>query len=177
LLACGYEQVSMRMFRLRGAGVGGPDDVGTEYCCQRDGMIGLGCGARSYTRALHYSAEYAVAAAGVREIIADYLARDDAAFAVADYGCELDAAEQRRRWVIKSLLRAEGMDLAAYARRFGSAATDDVPELAALIDAGFVERRGGRLVPTPAGLERSDAIGPWLYSGDTRRAMDEYEAR
>ena len=147
LLAEGYEQVSMRMFRLRpgrsatgdnrSAGNDSGGDVGTEYVCQQDGMIGLGCGARSYTRALHYASEYAVETAGVREIIADYLDRPDAAFAVADYGCELDGLEQRRRWVIKSLLRAEGLDLAAYAAHFGSAATDDVPALAALFDAGF----------------------------------------
>ncbi len=40
-------------------------------------MIGLGCGARSYTRALHYSpAEYAVAAAGVRAVLDGYLAAE-----------------------------------------------------------------------------------------------------
>lgn len=140
-------------------------------------MIGLGCGARSYTRALHYSSEYAVGAAGVREIINDYLTRDDAAFDVADYGCELDGSEQRRRWVIKSLLRSEGLDLAAYERQFGSVATDDVPELRSLSDTGLIEQRGGRLVPTAAGLERSDAIGPWLHSERARRLMDAYEPR
>ena len=182
LLAEGYEQVSMRMFRrtdhTAGRSAGATSDVGTEYRCQDDGMIGLGCGARSYTRALHYSSEYAVGAAGVREIIADYLAKDDPAFGVADYGCELDAAERRRRWVIKSLLRTEGIDLADYQRHFGSAATDDVPELAGLVETGLAEQcDGGRLVPTPAGLERSDAIGPWLYSEAVRRGMEAYELR
>lgn len=178
LLAEGYEQVSMRMFRLRGRTPdGGGGDVGTEYVCQQDGMIGLGCGARSYTRALHYATEYAVGTAGVREIIADYLGRDAASFAAAEYGCELDGHERRRRWVIKSLLRAEGLDLAAYAGHFGSAAPDDLPELAALADAGLAEYAGGRLVPTVAGLERSDAIGPWLYSPAVRHGMEAFELR
>jgi oxygen-independent coproporphyrinogen-3 oxidase len=184
LLAEGYEQVSMRMFRLARREAGrapsrapAAADLGTEYRCQEDGMIGLGCGARSYTRSLHYSTEYAVGAGGVREIIADYLAKDDAAFAVADYGCELDGAEQRRRWVIKSLLRAEGMDLAAYERHFGSGAPEDVPQLADLSAAGLVERRGDRLAPTPAGLERSDVIGPWLYSEHAQQLMSAFEAR
>ena len=96
LLAEGYEQVSMRMFRRRIAAAGGTEE-GPVYCCQEDGMVGLGCGARSYTRALHYSTDYAVAASAVREVIADYAARDEATFAFADYGCELDDAEQRRR--------------------------------------------------------------------------------
>lgn len=36
-------------------------------------MIGLGCGARSYTRSLHYSFDYAVDARVVRAIIDDYV--------------------------------------------------------------------------------------------------------
>ena len=181
LLGEGYEQVSMRMFRrigrvttARGAAAG---DVGTEYCCQQDGMVGLGCGARSYTSALHYSSEYAVAAGGVREIIAGYVAKADRAFDVADYGCELDGDERRRRWVIKSILRSEGMDLAGYERHFGSAALDDVRALRELLGAGLLEERYGRLMPTPEGLERSDAIGPWLYSASAKRLMDAYEVR
>ena len=39
------EQVSMRLFRRADAAT--PD--GPVYCCQDDGMVGLGCGARSYT--------------------------------------------------------------------------------------------------------------------------------
>jgi oxygen-independent coproporphyrinogen-3 oxidase len=61
LLERGYEQISMRMFRSKNAA----EETGPVYCCQEDGMVGLGCGARSYTRGLHYSREYAVGAAGV----------------------------------------------------------------------------------------------------------------
>ena len=89
-LAEGYEQVSMRMFRR--AGVGDADDP--VYCCQDDGMVGLGCGARSYTRRLHYSTDFAVGRPGVREIIADYVElAPDAAHAVADHGVVVTAAE------------------------------------------------------------------------------------
>ena len=140
-------------------------------------MLGLGCGARSYTRALHYSGEYAVGAGGVREIIDGYLRRDEGEFAFADYGCELDEEERRRRWMIKSLLRVEGADLRAYRRRFGTEALDDLPELVALGEGGLIEADGDRLRPTPLGLERSDAIGPWLYSSAVRRSMDDYELR
>lgn len=44
LLAKGYEQVSMCMFRTADT----DGDGGQVYCCQEDGMVGLGCGARSY---------------------------------------------------------------------------------------------------------------------------------
>lgn len=101
LLAEGYEQVSMRMFRLPSAGAGG-----TEYCCQTDGMVGLGCGARSYTSRLHYSFEYAVGAGQVRSIIDDYVRETD--FTTARVGFEVDDEERRRRHLIQSLLQAEG---------------------------------------------------------------------
>src|SRR5205823_596337 len=71
LLDAGYTQVTMRMFRAAHA----PGEGGPVYCCQEDGMVGVGCGARSYTRALHYATEYAVRAAGIREILTDYIAR------------------------------------------------------------------------------------------------------
>ncbi|WP_433048570.1 STM4012 family radical SAM protein [Dactylosporangium sp. CS-033363] len=138
-----------------------------DYCCQDDGMVGLGCGARSYTTALHYSFDYAVSVRQVRGILDDYLARPESDFDVAEVGFALDAQEQRRRWLLKSLLRAEGLDAAAYRARFGTAADDDFPALERLRAAGYAE--GHRL--TADGLAHSDAIGPWLVSADVRAAM------
>jgi oxygen-independent coproporphyrinogen III oxidase len=170
LLAEGYTQVSMRLFRARHA----PAEDGPVYCCQEDGMVGLGCGARSYTRALHYSTEYAVGAAGVREILADYVARPDEAFARADYGFRLDAGEQRRRYVIQSLLTGDGLDRTAYRVRFGGDPLDDLPQLAELASAGLARRDSRGLRLTDAGFERSDAIGPWLYSARVGRLTEGY---
>ena len=166
LLGAGYTQVSMRMFRLRGEG----EELNTAplYCCQEDGMVGLGCGARSYTRSLHYSSEYAVGARGVREILADFLARPPEAFDVADYGFELDEEEQRRRYVIKSLLRSEGLDREAYRRRFGADVLAHLPQVAELERWELVAGENGWLRPTEFGLGWSDMIGPWLYSERVR---------
>jgi coproporphyrinogen III oxidase-like Fe-S oxidoreductase len=169
LLEAGYRQVSLRMFR-RGAMATGP-----VYCCQDDGMVGLGCGARSYTRGLHYSTEWAVGARGVRDIIDRWVQRDEADFATADYGFVLDEGEQRRRWLILSLLSDDGLDLAAYRAKFGAGADAHFPELADLAPRGFAEQRGDVLVLTHTGLARADAIGPWLYSPDVRTRMAEYE--
>jgi oxygen-independent coproporphyrinogen-3 oxidase len=181
LLTAGYRQVSMRMFRRADA----LSATGPVYCCQDDGMIGLGCGARSYTRGVHYSSEWAVGARGVREIIDRWLTTPDAAFAVADYGFVLDDGEQRRRWLILSLLSDDGLDLAAYRRRFARDAEADFPELAELVARGLVEPAPAP-VPAPAdpaashlrlsaaGFAHADAIGPFLSSPTVRRLMSEY---
>jgi oxygen-independent coproporphyrinogen-3 oxidase len=171
LRAEGYQQVSMRMFR---AGHSLAED-GPVYCCQNDGMVGLGCGARSYTRSVHYSGHYAVRAAGVREVIANYIAQPAAAFATTDYGFRLNADEQRRRYVVQSLLLAEGLSLSAYGGRFGTDAWTDLPQLAELEPRGLARATEDRLALTDAGLERSDAIGPWLYSSVVRTLMEAYE--
>jgi coproporphyrinogen III oxidase-like Fe-S oxidoreductase len=174
LLAAGYEQVSMRMFRLPGSGVAGP-----AYCCQDDGMVGLGSGARSYTTALHYSFDYAVGSTSVQSIVADFLERSAHRFATAELGFWLDAEEQRRRWLLKSLLRTEGVDLRAYRRRFGTGLIDDFPQLERLGELGWLEGAGSdeRLRPTAEGLAFSDTIGPWLFSDEVREAMDAWELR
>jgi oxygen-independent coproporphyrinogen III oxidase len=123
LVGAGYRQVSMRMF-TRSAPKAAP-----HYCCQADGMIGLGCGARSYASSVHYASEWAVGARGVRDILDRWVQRDDRAFGVADYGIVLDTDEQRRRWVILSLLSDEGLDLAAYRARFAGDALAHLPQL------------------------------------------------
>jgi oxygen-independent coproporphyrinogen-3 oxidase len=173
LLAEGYTQVSMRMFRAAHA----PAAEGPAYCCQEDGMLGLGCGARSYTSGLHYSGEYAVGAAGVRAILADYIRAPDAAFAAAHYGATLSPDDSRRRYLIQSLLQAGGLDRAAYRLRFGRDALEEIPQLATLVEHGLAEAETGRLWLTATGLERSDAIGPWLYTAAVTRLMAAYALR
>ncbi|MBO4160341.1 STM4012 family radical SAM protein [Micromonospora sp. MMS20-R2-23] len=169
--AAGYRQESMRQFRR--ADVPAPD--GPDYCCQDDGMVGLGCGARSYTTALHYSFDYAVSVSQVRLVLDDYLARPADDFRHAEFGFALDGAEQRRRWLLKSLLRAEGVDAAAYTARFGRPPGEDFPELGHLVARGWASADGLRL--TPAGLARSDAVGPWLTSARVQQAMTGYVPR
>jgi oxygen-independent coproporphyrinogen-3 oxidase len=168
LLAEGYEQVSMRMFRRIGSAAG-DDPV---YCCQADGMVGLGCGARSYTQRLHYSTDFAVGNTGVREIIDHYLGRSDAELSVVDYGCDVDADEYRRRWVIKSLFRVGGFRRDDYP---GDVLTD-FPLLQQWGEASYVTI-GDQVSPTPAGLELSDALGPELFSPRVREMMADFQLR
>ncbi|MBT0772813.1 STM4012 family radical SAM protein [Kineosporia sp. J2-2] len=167
----GYVQDSMRQFRRADA----PADEAPDYSCQDDGMVGLGCGARSYTRDLHYSFDYAVSVPEVRAVIDDYVARPAGDFRYAEFGFNLDEGEQRRRWLVKSLLRAEGIDSAAYEKRFGTRHDDDFPQLRDLTERGWLEAGHTRL--TAEGLAHSDSVGPWLVSGPVRAAMAAHTLR
>lgn len=178
LLGEGYEQVSMRMFRKSPSppGARAGERGHPVYRCQEDGMVGLGVGARSYTTSLHYSHEWAVASRAVRGIIDAYAQRTADDFAQVRHGFELSLAEQRRRWVILSLL-ADGVDATDYRARFGGDVRQDFPELGELPPLELAAWRGERLVLTPAGVERSDVLGPWLHSQDVDARMQAWEAR
>ncbi|GAA3311679.1 hypothetical protein GCM10020295_81900 [Streptomyces cinereospinus] len=183
LLAHGYVQRSMRMFRRADA----PPEGAGDYACQTDGMIGLGCGARSYTTTLHYSFDYAVGMNRIRSIIDDYVTRPAAAFAHAEYGRAMDADEARRRHLLQSLLQADGLDTADYRARFGTSPADDfgreLDRFAALgwltdtAAPGAPATVSGTLRLTPEGLAHSDAIGPDLFSPAVRAAMAAYDRK
>ncbi|WP_405534082.1 STM4012 family radical SAM protein [Streptomyces sp. NBC_00075] len=173
LLSQGYEQVSMRMFRRSDAPPQGPDD----YACQTDGMIGLGCGARSYTSRLHYSFDYAVSMGEIRGIIDDYTATTD--FSRALHGRPVDEDEARRRHLLQSLLQAQGMPVAEYRLRFDTDPYADFPaELDTLDARGWLENGPEEQLRLSAeGLAHSDAIGPEFFSPDVRAAMAAYETK
>ncbi len=167
LRAAGYEQVSMRMFRAPHA----PEQNGPSYCCQNDGMLGLGAGARSYTSRLHYSTEYAVGRSETQSIIEDYIAIESAQFRQARHGFILDGDEQRRRFVIQSLLTEPGLDLAAYQARFDSDCLGDLPQLRELAALDLLQPHADRLQLNDRGYAYADTIGPWLASPHVRSLM------
>ncbi|MGA5820191.1 STM4012 family radical SAM protein [Kitasatospora sp. NPDC094028] len=172
LLAHGYQQVSMRMFRRTAS----PQAGASEYACQTDGMVGLGCGARSYTSRLHYSFDYAVNATEVRGIIDEYVATED--FHSARHGFPMAGDEPHRRHLAQSLLQAEGMPLAEYRERFGAPPSDHFPaELAEFAEHGWLADDRDRLRLSPEGLAYSDAVGPMLFSPQVRARMKEYQAK
>lgn len=170
LLEHGYEQVTMRLFRHKNAPL--ETDL-PPYNSPEDGMVGLGVGARSYTRSFHYSSDYAVGRKGVRDIIHAYHEQSVADFGFAHYGVALNAEEQRRRYVIKSLLEGGYLDFSAYQRYFGSAALKDLPALQELYELDLVVPAEDRLQLNAEGLACSDVIGPWLYSPAVQATMAE----
>lgn len=167
----GWRQISMRLFRAPGY----EPAEGPVYCCQEDGMVGLGAGARSYTAGWHYSSEYGVSQNRVREILDQYVQKPSSQFAAADYGCRLDGPEQQRRHLIKSLLRVDGLTHAEWEDRFHTPVMEAFPHLEELIEAGALEVTSDRLRPTRRGLELSDVIGPWLFSDAMKARMLEFE--
>jgi oxygen-independent coproporphyrinogen-3 oxidase len=174
LLAAGYVQESMRMFRRGDAPDLGPND----YACQTDGMIGLGCGARSYTRSLHYSFDYAVGVNEVRAIIDDYVAGTVDDFRRAVVGHAMTEDEARRRHLLQSVLQKSGMPLADYRSRFGSDPHEHFGvELRRWSERGWLDSDGDLLRLTELGMAYSDALGPELFSPRVRAAMAEYEGR
>lgn len=170
LLENGYHQISMRLFRAAHA----PSKNGPIYCCQEDGMVGLGSGARSYTRALHYSTEYAVSRTSVKDIILDYCQRPAKDFSVVDYGIVLDNNDQKRRYLIKSILHIDGLNLEAYRQNFATDVLEDFPEIDELLSLSLCECDEQNLTPTSKGLAYSDLIGPWLVSQSVQQRMDSF---
>ncbi|MEM7626048.1 MAG: STM4012 family radical SAM protein [Planctomycetota bacterium] len=167
----GYRQISMRMFQRSGAAAS--DEP--HYCCQRDGMVGLGCGARSYTDSVHYSTEYAVGRSGVQSIIDSYIARTGSSFGFADHGIRIDHHEKARRYLLLSLLQSRGLKVSDFRKRFECDIFDTFPKMRELEELQLMERIGDCLRLTAAGIERSDAIGPWLYSSRVIDRIEGYE--
>lgn len=173
LLAEGYTQVSMRMFKRSGDGVSG--SAHGEAGALDEPLVGLGCGARSRTPGLHYSAPYAVGRAAVNAILREYCERKARDFATVSHGIELDRDAQIRRIVIKSLLNEDGLDLARFDAQFDASAHDCLPELSVLAELEMLDVNDGRMALTTAGLERADTIGPLLYAPDVSARMEAFE--
>jgi len=170
LLKAGFRQHSMRCFSIDSQSV----DTSPAYCCQSDGMLGLGAGARSYTSRLHYSSRFAVQAAGVRAILENWIQRTEEDFAVADWGIWLEEKERQRRFIIQSILHASGLNRNRFVETFCVSPEESVPELSDLCAANLVEEADGVLRLTPEGLAWSDAIGPMLYSEPSREKLAEF---
>ena len=110
----------------------------------------------------------------MRGIIQAYIDQDDAALRLLRHGIELDDDERKRRYLIQSLLQADGLARGDYSRLFGGDALEHFPQLQSLVAHGLAVEAPEQLVLTPGGLELSDAIGPWLYSERVGRRMQEY---
>jgi oxygen-independent coproporphyrinogen III oxidase len=171
LLQAGFVQLTMRMFRRAGVS----EAEGPLYRCQTDGMVGLGVGARSYTRALHYASPYAVTQPGVHAALDSWIAQTDEDFAVARHGFYLVPDEQRRRYLMLSLLEGR-FDRGEYLERFGDEVLVHFPELREAVVAGLVEEAPARLSLTELGRECSDVLGYWLQSPAVRALRAEWKA-
>jgi len=172
LMANGYEQVSMRQFKKKSV----PDLIHPDYHTQENAMIGLGVGARSYTRDLHYSSDYAVGRSGITQIIADYNQRTAEDFTKVNYGIEIDESEQKIRYFIKSFCEGDGLILNRYQQYFGNSVYDDFSlELEEMDELGLLIISEDKICLSLKGRTLEDVIGPWLYSAPIKEAIDKFD--
>ena len=163
----GYRQVSMRCFRRAEAPV-----ISTQYKSTRDGMIGIGAGARSYTSNLHYSTNYAVSRKATKAIIHAYSLRED--FNTIDYGFRMNLEEKWRRFLIKSLIDGGQLDPLVFSQRFNLNISElDVMEK--FINKKWLEEKEGYFKLSEKGMEMEDMIGPMLFSNQTKALMQTFE--
>jgi len=165
----GYEQLSMRHFKKRGQG-----DLQTPYRCDRDGMIGLGCGARSYTRQIHYASPYAVRQDHIAALLQKFKESSESDFQHVSHGYRLSHDDQQRRVVLLSLLQASGLDRNGFHRRFGVDVLMAFPLLQDFAQRSWLCVTDDHLVLTEEGMAFSDWIGPQLFSGSVTRLMEDY---
>lgn len=157
--AAGFRQLTMRQFRRDRDDT--PED---EYSCQRDGMVGLGAGARSYVARLHYSTPWKMVARNIRDVLADYVARMRTGDTRVTYGFEMDEDERRRRILIQSLLY-QGVAVDA---RFAEVWD-------ALLAEGCITIDAGQARLTARGVRHSDVVGEAFFSDRVRRLIAEWE--
>jgi oxygen-independent coproporphyrinogen-3 oxidase len=171
LAAAGFRQLTMRQFRRDPL----PQDA-DEYRCQRDGMVGLGAGARSYTRQLHYSTPWRMVARNIRGVVDDYCRRMRVGDTAVSHGFLLDADEQARRHVIQSLLY-DGQSWADFAAAFGGAdaRVRFRPQWEALAAEACVALTDGGARLTARGVRHADVVGDLFFSARVRRLLDTYE--
>jgi oxygen-independent coproporphyrinogen-3 oxidase len=169
LKAAGFRQITMRQFRRDVP----QDDL--EYRCQRDGMVGLGAGARSYTTRLHYSTPWRMVSSNIRAVVEDYCRRMRAGNNAVSHGFVLDGDEQVRRFVIQSLLY-DGLSWSAFHQTFRDDARRRFAEqwdaLAAEECVTFTAD-GVRL--SPRGVRHADVVGNLFFSPRVRRLVESYE--
>lgn len=169
LLHLGWKQSSLRRFLAPGY-----SDEGPQYRCQDDGMIGLGCGARSYTKRIHYSDDFAVSNKNIARIIDRWSMNSEEYFSFAHNGIQLEDDDIRRRWLILSLLEA-GVDTQKYSRLFFRDCRNDFPELSNLCQNDLANEKNDIISLTPKGYNYSDSIGPRLFSNRVKNLMKEWQ--
>ncbi len=166
LLENGYMQTSMRCFRRADAPI-----IKNNYTSTKDGMIGIGAGARSYTQNLHYSSNYAVSRKATKNIINEYSLKEE--FTTIDYGFYLKEEEQLIRFLVKSLIDGGCLNKEAFRTRFGKDIST-INIIQRLFDFNWLEENEDYLQLNKSGMEMEDAIGPMLFSENVKFLMSEY---
>lgn len=168
LLLHGYEQYSMRRFVRGDVAVVHPAEA-----CGFGNTLSLGCGGRSYLGNLHFCTPYSVRQTECIQRLDAYLETED--YTKISHGFILDEDEEKRRYVMKNILFASGLDAVEYHRIFAGDLKQDFPLLSDWEEEGYLRASGGNYLLTEEGMARSDALGPQLISERVRGLMREWE--
>lgn len=163
----GFQQYSMRKWKKN---VPTPRDC--LYECQVDPMIGLGAGARSYTKSLHYSTPWAMKSSNINQIIQHYIEQSLHENFSVTHGIYLNEDEQMRRFMILSLLY-QGLSKSAFYARFEKEVVDyfKIP-LEILFQENCIESFSNeRIELTAKGRKYSDIVGHLFFSSAIREQI------
>ncbi|MCI5058713.1 MAG: STM4012 family radical SAM protein [Flavobacteriales bacterium] len=166
LLENGYHQVSMRCFRRTDKPL-----HKNNYKSSIHGMVGIGSGARSYTKNLHYSTNYAVSRKATKEIIHAY---GEASFEQVRYGIFLDLEERVRRFIIKSLIDGGSLDMQLFETEFNFNVIE-LDIINQLFEQNWIMENGGIIQLTNEGMEKEDLIGPMLFTPKVKELMKKFQ--
>ena len=162
----GYHQLSMRRFARKKPESGGS--------CGFSNMVSLGCGGRSYIGNLHFATPYTSNAAHSRERIDSYIAAE--CKNGIENGFVLSDDELKRRFIIKNLLHAQGLNTGDYRESFGTDLLGEFPQLVGLLTKKLAVEAGGVIRLSDEGLALSDMIGPMFISPEVAKLMKDWAA-
>lgn len=168
LLHHGYAQYSMRRFVRSDVASTTPAET-----CGFANTLSLGCGGRSYLGNLHFCTPYSVRQTECIRRLDAYLAAQD--YTKISHGIILDEDEEKRRYVIKNIMFASGLDVCEYHRIFAGDLKKEFPVLSEWENKGYLRESGGYYLLTEEGMAHSDALGPQLISERVRGLMCEWE--
>lgn len=143
-----------------------------DYNIRGMSLVGLGAGARSYARGLHFRNAYT--SLNGRKALRAYIENISAGRHSVESGVILDLDEEMRQYCIGHLAALDQRELR---RRFGQSFEEKFPELyQQMHQAGLSENDGEVLRLTDLGLMFRDLVGRQLFSPRARELEDAYRA-
>lgn len=143
-----------------------------DYNIRGMSLIGLGAGARSYSRSLHFRNTYS--SQNGRKALLSYLENMAAGRHSVESGVRLDRDEQMRQYAIGHL---QTLDSREFARRFGVRFQDRFADLyCEMTELGLMREEEHLLCLTERGLLFRDLLGRQLFSPRARALEEAYRA-
>lgn len=172
----GFRQDSMRRFVRSPSGLE-KEETRSFSECGFGTSLALGCGGRSYLGNLHFCTPYAITGKDCRSQLEQFMNTKD--FSPITHGILLSEEEQKRRYVIRSLLIRPGLNLGRYQEIFGTSAMVDFVLLGDWTNQGYAQivlsKDTAYLTLTETGLGLSDWLGAQLISPQVLEKMKEWE--